>query len=609
MREYMEFLGAHSPYDRLDSADLRSLAETVDVEFFASGTMIVPEGAEPLHEMSVIRTGSVQILDRGREVDLLTAGDTFGHVSVLSGLAPSMSVRAVEDTVCYQLPDPRNRLVHPEVLQYSHYGSVTARDRLISVGGAVDRLERPLSEVTKGVLWCEPTDSIRAVAREITETGQSCAIFVRGDEIGIVTDDDFRRRVATGEIPVDQPVDTIASIPALSVSGDYTVSAAYLRMVEFGIHHLVVTDARGRPMGIARVVDIAATDVSHPLVIRSAAAKADTIEQLADAARLLNPTLVELWDAGVPPMHLAAVLSTMNEALFRRVVELHTANDELWQSINPSWMLLGSLGRREPLPNSDLDTAVAWSTEGDEQVMDAAVLKAASRAIVEATKRCGLRPCQQGLNPSNDLFNRSAPGWAEAARSWRTEPEDDESVMMVSTMLDARPLTYARLTQPLQSALSATPGRDAYARTLTMNALRQRPPAGFVREFVVEHMGRRRSLNLKKAALRPAASLARALAFRAGDASGSTLKRITTARDSGLLSHPEADDLSSAYQHCFGLVAEHQILALREHRQISSCLDPATITGPERRQLRDAFRAIKSVQDRIASDRYDKAVL
>ena len=142
-----------------------------------------------------------------------------------------------------------------------------------------------------------------------------------------------------------------------------------------------------------------------------------------------------------------------------------------------------------------------------------------------------------------------------------------------------------------------------------MNALRQRPPAGFVRDFVIEHIGRRRSLNLKKAALRPAASVARALAFRAGDTSGSTSRRISTACDAGLLSSTEADDLGSAYQHCFGLVVEHQIAALREQREISSCLDPATIAGPERRQLRDAFRAIKSVQDRIASDRYDKGTL
>ena len=158
----------------------------------------------------------------------------------------------------------------------------------------------------------------------MTSAGRSCALFLRDGQIGIVTDDDFRRRVATGEVGVDAPISAIASIPAIAMSTDRTVSTAYLFMVEHGIHHLVVVDAVGTAVGIVRVVDMAAAEVRNPLVIRSAAAAATTMDELVDACRLLTPTTVELWDAGLPVEHLGALLSAMIESIFRKIVELHS---------------------------------------------------------------------------------------------------------------------------------------------------------------------------------------------------------------------------------------------------------------------------------------------
>src|SRR5882757_11285051 len=86
MREYVDFLGAQSPYDALDAADLAALARLIEVEFFASGTTIVEAGGSALAHFYVIRTGEVEILDRGRAVDVLGPGETFGQISVLSGL-------------------------------------------------------------------------------------------------------------------------------------------------------------------------------------------------------------------------------------------------------------------------------------------------------------------------------------------------------------------------------------------------------------------------------------------------------------------------------------------------------------------------------------------
>ena len=88
MKEYADFLGSQPPYDSLGSDDLRRLVEALEVEYVAAGSMIVVADQPPLDHMWVLRSGAVEVIDRGRVVDHLGPGDTFGHISVLTGLAP-----------------------------------------------------------------------------------------------------------------------------------------------------------------------------------------------------------------------------------------------------------------------------------------------------------------------------------------------------------------------------------------------------------------------------------------------------------------------------------------------------------------------------------------
>ena len=155
MKEFLEFLGAQSPYDRLDDDDLNRLAKAVEVEYFTAGTVIVEADAAPLDCLYVVRVGAVEIIDRGRITDVLGAGETFGHISVLSGLPPPLQVRAVEDTLCYRLPDPRTLLAHPRptaVRPLRRPGRPGAADQLrwvVRPAGAAHRRGRPSDHVVR----------------------------------------------------------------------------------------------------------------------------------------------------------------------------------------------------------------------------------------------------------------------------------------------------------------------------------------------------------------------------------------------------------------------------------------------------------------------------
>lgn len=261
MQEFADFLGSQPPFDALTADDLARLARQVQVEYFATGTVIVQAGAAPLDHLYVIRTGAVEILDRSRVVDLLAPGDTFGHISVLTGLAPALSARAAEDTLCYRLPDPRTVVADASPLRFSHFGTMIARDRLTR-GGLLAGPQTPVTRHMRPIVWCDGAARVREVAEAIGQADQSSALLRSADGIGIVTDHDFRSRVATGEVGVDAPAAAIMTTPVAAVPATATVATAFVHMVKVGVHHLVVTDG-GRPAGILRAMDLAAGRL-HP---------------------------------------------------------------------------------------------------------------------------------------------------------------------------------------------------------------------------------------------------------------------------------------------------------------------------------------------------------
>lgn len=606
MKEFVEFLGAQSPYDRLDGDDLARLAANVEIEFFNQGSVIIEQESPVLEYIRIVRTGAVEVIDRGRVIDVLGPGDSFGHISVLSGLAPSMVIRAAEDTLCYRVPDPRLIVEHPEVLQFHHYGVVIARQRLIESGGSITRLQRPIREIMRPITWCRADESIRTVAARITAEGASSGVFLSPSGPGIVTDNDFRKHVATGSVGVDAPVATIASTPAFVIAADLAASTAFLTMVERGVHHLVVVDGNNVPVGVARVVDIAAADIRDPLMVRAATAAAGNLSELITAAKLLAPTTVDLWDTGIPAEHLGGLMSTMIEAIVDKAIQL--GSDELADvPIDCSWLMLGSLGRREPLPNSDIDTALIWQVRPDADVSSHEIA-AAVGPIMDVLARCGLRPCPQGLNASNLAFNRSLTNWLTVVEQWKYAPSTPEYLLHASTMLDSRALTLGHLAQPVRAALVTDSSMAEYSKSMMAFALSSRPPVGFVREFVIEHFGEQKGyLNLKKAGLRPIASLARALSIRTGDASGTTPERLDRAHHAGLLSEGEVDVLKGAFSLFYQLASDSQIRSIRIGTPVEPVIEPRKLDEMERRHLRMAFRAVAQVQDVLRASPFRQA--
>jgi CBS domain-containing protein len=140
-------------------------------------------------------------------------------------------------------------------------------------------------------------------------------------------------------------------------------------------------------------------------------------------------------------------------------------------------------------------------------------------------------------------------------------------------------------------------------RLLARFALSFRPPTGFLRDFVVEHSGERRGqLDIKHGGLIPIVDLARWAGMAAGAPSGSTVERLRAAEAAATLESPEARTLMEAFGFVFSLRLDHQVAQLRRGEMPDDYIDPKTLNPLTRSYLREAFRAVASVQSGLANE-------
>jgi CBS domain-containing protein len=182
-------------------------------------------------------------------------------------------------------------------------------------------------------------------------------------------------------------------------------------------------------------------------------------------------------------------------------------------------------------------------------------------------------------------------------------PTQEKALILVSVLADSRPVWGVHTGTPVADTFRLAPGNPALLRLLARFALSQHPPTGFLRGLVVEHSGEHRGrLDLKHGGIIPIVDLARWAGIAAGVTTASTIERLRAASDAGTLPAAEAHTLEDAFEFISRLRLRHQVDQLRVGRAPDNYVDPATLSALTRTHLREAFRAIASIQKRITAE-------
>jgi CBS domain-containing protein len=606
--EAARFLHEYPPFDALESGDLERVAAAAEQEFHPAGETIFLQGAEPVEHLRVVRTGAVEIVLDGRVLDLLCEGELFGHASMLSGLPTGFEARAAEDTVCYRIPAAvaQESLARPEGLRYVARSLLelwTEAAGAVTPTPSVDPLLQPVGALIRSEsVVCRPDTPIRDAAGMMTAAHSTSAVIDLGDgSLGILTDRDLRARVVAESLTGEEPVSAVMSAPAYTCPPDRLGSDVLLDMLDRGLRHFPVVSPTGTVLGVVEDIDVIAAEARSFFFLRRRIANAQSVAEVIDAARELRPTVLALHDARVAPVNVSAVYSVFVDALTRRVIEL-TLAESGGVGAEFAWLALGSQARREALPSSDMDSAIVWFGPPDGSDVKPRLL-AVTRTAVERLQACGLRADDHAATASDPRFVRSIGSWQRAAHSWIEDPTQEKALVLVSVLVDSRPVWGVHTGTPVADSFRPAPGNPALLRLLARFALSHRPPTGFLRGLVVESSGEHRGrLDLKHGGVLPIVDLARWAGMTAGVTSASTNERLRAAAATGALSDAESRTLQDALALITGLRLEHQVQQLQAGQEPDDYIDPATLTRLTRSYLKEAFRAVASIQKGIAAE-------
>ncbi len=605
MHDIAEFLQRHPPFEDLQPEELEQIASTVEVEYFTAGTVIFRQAEEPMRHVWVVRRGGVELVDRGHTLDLLGEGELFGHPSMLSGLPTGLEARAREDTLCYRLPAEVmvTYLARPAGLRYVAR-SLLERPKAdpAELPYGLDLARQPVITILRGKpVVCDPSTSVREVARRMGDEGTSSALvrLIDDGELGILTDHDLRDVVAAG-LPPDAPVSEVMSAPAVTIGPDRLGAEAMLEMLERGIRHMPVVSPFGEPLGVIRDVDLLAAEAGTPFALRRSIDDASGLEDLKRVASRVAPTVIALHESGVPPAQVGAILAVVADALTDRMIDLEIAA----RGAPPApfrWIALGSLGRRELVPSSDIDSALVWDGEpGDDEGQ--AYMSALAETVVKGLASCGFEPDTHGATGADASFARTLQGWREGIRDAIDNPRQHQALILVSLLLDGRVVHRVGDTPDVLDELRQLRHRPALRKLMLRLALASKPPTGFLRGFIVEHSGEHHGeLDLKRGGLLPIVDLARYASLAAGARATSTHERLRIAATAGILNTGEARTLSEALDLFWRLRFEHQVEQLHRGERPDDYLDPESLNQLTRSYLRDAFHAVSGVQRHLAN--------
>jgi CBS domain-containing protein len=588
------FLGRFAPFDGLEPGERLAIAAGVTEQRYEPGETLLIEDGTPSEHLFVVHEGSVELVHQGEVVESLGPGESFGHPSLLSGLAPAFTVRARERTVCILIPRDAAMAVFTGPAGVG-YLAASLRQRMVQAGHVVHALPelgtiRVSELIGRPPVFCEGSVTIRRAAQLMTDNHTSAILVRDGNNLSILTDSVLRERVVAGEMSAGSPVSLIVR-RAIQVGPERIAVDAVVEMLDAGTDHIVVVDNARRVLGVLSASDLAGLETRSPFALRHAILSARDEDELVAAAKRLRALFLALLDAGIGPLDVGRVLSLQVDSLTVRLLELSTSRrgpaPAAW-----AWLALGSTARRELTLGSDQENALAYEGESEKAEAYFAVL---AEDVTRGLVRCGFALDPNGVAASNPLWRLPAERWIEVFRECLEQP-DRSHLIRANVAFDFRQIAGSlEVVTPLVAVLREAKNHPDLMRRLARSATDFKPPLGF-RGSLANGKG----LDLKQGGMIPIANLARFFALSNGITISSTTGRLEAVEAAGALDAEVASALREAFEIVMRIRLDNHAAQLEAGEEPTNVVAPASLPPLTRAHLREAFRAIAHAQKLLA---------
>jgi len=627
-RRIYDFLKEYPPFNLLDSQQLQAIADRVVVQYRQADEIIFRTGDQPGKFIFMVREGAVNLFrqdEKGGEVlvDQCEEGDVFGLRPLLAEDAYALTARVAEESLLYAIDIDSVKqwlFAHPQAtfylasnmaaglrrrteprlrgkLQAAPDDSSAAEDFQLLELQSVDRSKKPVT--------CMPELSVQAAATIMSEKEVGSIIIVSplGFPLGIVTDKDLRKKVATGKVPLSAPVEQIMSSPVVTVSREVTVADVQIAMVKRRIHHLCVTEDGSDQSAVVGVIsehDLLVLQGNNPAVLIREIRRSQDTGLMNDLRGRAEALLRKYLEQEVAIAYIASIMSEVNDEIIQQCIRLSVKEMESDAPAGFCWLSLGSEGRGEQLLRTDQDNALVFED------VPAAALPAARQwflslaaKVNEKLNAVGFVFCPAEMMARNEKWCLPLSEWKQQFSQWMLTPTP-ESVLNSTIFFDYRPV-YGdeKLSEALTAHIFAIlDSQSLFLSFLAKDAVQSPPPLTFFRNILVEGSGEHKDeFDIKARAMMPLADAARVLVLhhRIGGINN-TFKRY----EKLATLEPNYSELFQEAADAYEILIRLRALQGLRHNNSGRFFKPSELSKLERILLRNTFRPVKELQQLLS---------
>ncbi len=617
-----DFLRNFPPFDVLEKDQLLHIASQVKVTYVEKGNFVFKQEENPHQHFYIVKDGAIglyrtlendQIL-----VDICDEGDIFGLRPLIQHDHYLMSAKANEESILYAISvDLLKEIIkiNGKVQKFiiaSFSSNIktpyakTNNGHLFANVETLETINSNFSEVrtaefSKNPITCSQHCTIKEAAQEMSSKRVGSILIVEDkNPIGIITDKDLRLKIATGLVSIDENVSKIMSSPVITFSKKITIAEAQIQMIKHKITHLCITE-NGKPtsdlIGILSEHDIVVMHGNNPSVLIKEIKRAKDTAKLKYIKEKASKLLKGYIEQSIPIIFISKIISEINDAITIKVIELSLAEMETQPSVKFGWLALGSQGRKEQLLITDQDNALVFedvSTENYKTTKTYFLLLA--EKVTEKLHKIGFKYCPADMMASNPNWCLSLTEWKTQFNSWITKPSED-SIMLCTIFFDYN-LIYGDkelVSKMSDSIFKSIHTYEIFLNFLGGNALRNPPPLGFFRQFLVEHDGEHKDqFDIKSRALMPLIDAARLLTLSLDIKD----KNNTIARFRKLVKiEPQNADLYLSCIDSFKILLRYRTKQGIKYNDSGRYIELNKLNKSEKLKLKGCFKPIKDIQE------------
>jgi CBS domain-containing protein len=617
------FLKEYPPFNYLNHNELIQVSTSIGIVNLDKHKILF-QIDDKLHDsFYVVASGVINLsVIADAEETLLNkcyAGDVFGLRPFFAKNNYMMTAKAREDSLVYAIPINVFKpfvAQNPQVLDFLLESFATNtrnpfdkenRAKLITDNVYSDKQSNEIQyfqslAYNKMPLKVGVTSIVKETAQLMTENLIDSAIVTEQNyPIGIITDTDFRTKIANGRFPLIATVDKIMSSPVITVPENVSVAEAQLLLLKHNVSHLCVTadgSDKSDVRGIIAEHDLIVAQANNPGVLIKEIKRALSPKELKLVREKLTDLIQTSIAKNIPLPHIYNISGEIITAIVRRSVELAIL-DLGSPPARFAWLSIGSQGRKEQLLLTDQDSILVFEDVADEKYRDVKdyFLKLSKRATA-ILEKVGYQFCPNGHMASNMLWCKSVTEWIKQYNSWMKSPGEKSND--ISSIFFDYEIAFGE--GKIEDAITDVIFKNNKGNTLFFDylgndTLRKNPPLNFFKKFNLEEEGiHKGKFDIKTKAIMPLVDGARLFAINLGlRGINNTYLRFKQ------LAHIDPK-FSEIYLNCadaFLILSKFRTLEGLKNDSCGDYIDIEEFSKVEREKLKNALTPMKELEELI----------